>query len=254
MVKILFNLAADNDIFLSTETVFMTGSFNDWNNQEYKLEFDCATNSYNTEINVAESNSKLVIKFFNASQQRWFSLPNHVLEIDTSNSDSNNILFLKDLPFKNEFLLVNKISTQKTPQIIKKPIIKVFDKDTGTKPVTCISKSRLSKEIEKQDADLNPQFIVLQDETENYAEDDFEVSTPTEMIKSESYTNILLSNSTNDMNSIESFAQRRPLSSHIKLNLESKSSNAAITEPHVFSTRSNNHGLKSLFKKVMGYK
>ena len=263
------------------DSIFITGDFNNWNNKEYLLNFDSNKNFYTTTITIGNNLKELVLKFYNATKDSWFNLPSNILSIDDRNDDSNNIVYLSDLPFDNGYVIIINSSDKKDLNDFAKienlkqkkysdPGIQnnndatdfvdvTINDDTGNDNIN----KKVSDSADKQDSS---HFIVLQDAdggADTNAEDSSlpkaDASTPTEIIKNESYSNILLSTNNNDMESLASSSNRTQLTNSIKLKFDgltppSSPTASPVVDNKKTSSEKEHPGLKSLFKKVLGYK
>ena len=254
------------------DSIFITGDFNHWNNKEYLLNFDSNKKIYKTTITIDNNLKELVLKFYNSSKDSWFNLPSNILSIDDRNDDSNNIVYLSNLPFDNGYVtIINgsdkgdlnnfaKIENLKQKKYSDPGIENNNDAtefvDVTINDDTCNNNKKISDSADKQDSS---HFIVLQDADGGPDTNVEDVSTPTEIIKNESYSNILLSTNNNDMESLASSSNRTQLTNSIKLKFDGLTPPSSPTASQVLdnkkpSSEKEHPGIKSLFKKVLGYK
>lgn len=281
MIQIVILSSTLGHLTGADDSLFIAGNFNNWNNKEYLLKFDPAQKAYRVSINVNAELKECIIKFYNASKDEWFSLPSKILAVDERNEDFNNIVILKDLPLQNDYVTViangqdglgktgngnpeEAISRKKDQNLPSKASKETIEPDLAAEKIGFfedVSLNEKTKTLKKTKSN----FIVLQDEEgcrddEDAAEisaSNLASSTPTEMIKHESYSNILLSTNNNDMVSLASSSNRTQLSNSVKMKFDGDnppSSSTSQTQDNTGSSKHHQPGLKNLFKKVLGYR
>lgn len=285
MIQVIILPPTLNHLAAAEDSIFISGNFNNWNNKQYLLKFEPAQKAYYASINVDDDLKECIIKFYNASKDEWFSLPSSVLAVDQRNKDFNNIVILKELPLQNDYvtIIANKqdgsgkirdgnpspddaVSRKKKENPPMDDSKEKTETNLVAEKIGCFVNVPLHENASPRDKPKS-NFIVLQDEEVGIDGDAAETpdsnlasSTPTEMIKHESYSNILLSTNNNDMASLASSSNRTQLSSSVKLKFDGDnppSSPMSSNAQNQNNTSSNKHhqpGLKNLFKKVLGYR